>query len=148
MGELMGREMPPKVLNYLRGGRLVIVATVGPDGRPNSAPFSWVLALDSRTIRMGVNQGVATLHNVKHNGFIALSIVAADLFVTIKGTARVVRDAIEEAPLPTAVVEVQVEEVKDDAVIGRVKPGQEGTRWTDRRRLLSDTTILAALERG
>jgi len=148
MGEIIGQEMPSKVLNYLRGGKLVIVATVDPDGRPNSAPFSWVVAPDSRTIRMGINQGVATLHNIKRNGFVSLSIVAPGLFVTIKGSARVVKDAIEEAPLPTAVVEVQVEEVKDDAVIGRVKPGQEATRWTDRRRLLSDSTILGALERA
>lgn len=148
MGEIIGQEMPPKVLNYLRGGRLVVLATVGADGKPNSAPFSWVVAPDSRTIRIGVNKGVATLDNIRRNGFIALSIVSPGLFVTVKGRARVLRDAIEEAPLPTAVVEIRVEEVKDDALIGRAEPGQAGTRWTDRRRLISDSTILAALERA
>lgn len=147
MGEVIGTEMPASVLNYIHGGRIVIVATVGADGRPNCAPFSWVLAKDSRTLRLGVNQGVATLQNVRRNGAVAISITAPNLHITLKGTARVIQESIEGAPLPTAVVEVKIEEVKDDAVIGRVVPGQATTRWNDRRRLISDTTILMALER-
>ncbi|MCL4466672.1 MAG: pyridoxamine 5'-phosphate oxidase family protein [Chloroflexi bacterium] len=147
MGEIVGPEMPIKLVNFLRGGRLAIVATVGPDGKANSAPFSWVLVVDKRTLRLGVNQGVATLANIRHNGSVSVSVVGPNLFVTVKGKARVIKESLAEAQLPTAVVEIAVEEVKDDAIIGRVEPGQTPTRWTDRRRLVSDSTVLAALGR-
>ncbi|MHB1416389.1 MAG: pyridoxamine 5'-phosphate oxidase family protein [Chloroflexota bacterium] len=145
MGEVIGNELPAVVISHLRGGTVVFVATVGEDGMPNSAPFSWVVAKDSRTVRLGVNRGVATLHNIRHNGRVSISLMAGGHSVTMKGTGTVIKDNIEAAPLPTAVVEIRLHEVKDDAVIGRVDADHAPTRWTDRRRLLSDSTILAAL---
>lgn len=145
MGEIIGPELPASAVNFLRGGKIVVVTTVDREGRPNAAPFSWVVAKDNKTIRLGINQGVATLENIRHRGEVCLSLTGPELHLTVKGTARVVKDTIEDAPIPTAVVEVEVREVKDDAIIGRTRPGEERTRWTQRRRLLSDSTIISAL---
>lgn len=147
MGEVIGTELPPAVMNFVRGGRIVIVATVDEDGKPNSAPFSWAVARDSKTIRIGINHEISTLHNIRRSGQVSMTISSPDIQVTMKGTAKVVKEMIEEAPLPTAIVEVTIHEVRDDGVIGRPRPGEERVRWMDRRRLLSDTTIISALLR-
>ncbi|MHB1005852.1 MAG: pyridoxamine 5'-phosphate oxidase family protein [Chloroflexota bacterium] len=145
MGEVVGKELPPSALHFIRGGRIAIVATADRDGIPNTAPFSWLAALDSHTVRLGVNQDVTTLANIRQNGHVSITITAPELHITFKGTARVIRDNLPEAPIPTAVVEVAVEYVKDDAIMGRTTEGDERVRWTDRRRLLSDSTIIQAL---
>ena len=62
----------------------------------------------------------------------------------ISGRARVVTEGIEEVPFPMAMVEVFVEEVKDDSVIGRGAEG-EPIRWEDRRRSVSDIRVENAL---
>ena len=107
--------------------------------------FSWLVAVDSRTVRLGINQEVATLANIRQNGHVSITITAPELHITFKGTARVIKDSLPEAPIPTAVVEVAIEHVKDDAIMGRPIEGEERMRWTDRRRLLSDSTIVQAL---
>jgi nitroimidazol reductase NimA-like FMN-containing flavoprotein (pyridoxamine 5'-phosphate oxidase superfamily) len=145
LGEVIGSELPINAIHYMRGGRIVILSTVDSAGVPNAAPFSWVVAKDSQTIRIGVNTGITTLENIRANKNVCLTITSPDMHITIKGTARVIRDTIEEAPLPTAVVEVLVSEVKDDTVIGRTEDGKDRTRWTERRRLVSDSTIIQAL---
>ena len=145
MGEVIGKELPPSALNYIRGGRIAIVATADKEGRPNTAPFSWLAAVDSHTVRLGVNQKVETLANIRQNGHVSITITAPDLHITFKGTARVIKDNLPEAPIPTAVVEVAVEHVKDDAIMGRSNEGDERMRWNDRRRVLSDSTIIQAL---
>lgn len=145
MGENKGGVMPPNVINYIRGGRIVIVATVGADGKANSAPFSWVVAIDNRKLRLGANQGVATLENIRNNGSVSLTITGAELHYTIRGNAHVVKENLDDLPFPVAVVEVQVEDVKDDSTLGQPEAEGQRTRWNDRRRVLSDSTIVQAL---
>ena len=145
MGEVIGKELPPSALNFIRGGRIAIVATVDKDGIPNTAPFSWLAAVDSHTVRLGINEDVATLDNIRQNGHVSITMTAPDLHITFKGTARVIKDSLPEAPIPTAVVEIAVEHVKDDAIMGRAANGDDRVRWNDRRRLLSDRTVVQAL---
>lgn len=138
-------ELPANAINYIRGGRIVIVATVDASGRPNSAPFSWIVAKDSQTLRLGIGLGQATLENIRHSGFVSCSITAPELHLSFRGPARVIREAIPEIPIPTAVVEITVEEVKDDALIGPIDGEAKNIHWTQRRRLISDSTIVQAL---
>ncbi len=145
MGEVIGNRLPPSVTGFLRGGRIVIVATTDADGLPNSAPFSWIVAKDETTVRIGMVQGATTLENIRRSGRVSMTISSPDIQVTMKGTARVIGEQIEGSPLPTAIVEVKIEEVRDDSVIGHPEPGEGHTRWPDRRRILSDTTIITAL---
>ncbi len=145
MGEIIGNQLPSSVINFLRGGRIVIVATTDANGLPNSAPFSWIVAKDEKTVRIGIHQEGTTLENIRHSGRVSMTISSPDIQMTMKGIARVIGEQIEGSPLPTAIVEVKIEEVRDDSVIGRPQPGEERTRWPDRRRILSDTTIIAAL---
>jgi hypothetical protein len=145
MGENKGGQLPQSVINYIRGGRIVIIATADADGRPNSAPFSWVVAVDTQRVRFAANHGIATLENVRRNGYASLTITAPDLHYTFRGSARVIKENVEAIPFPAAVVEVTVEDVKDDSLIGRVEDNGDRNRWTERRRLVSDSTIIQAV---
>jgi hypothetical protein len=59
----------------------------------------------------------------------------------------VLAESIEEVPFPMAMVEVLVDEVKDDCMIGRGIAG-EVVRWEDRRRSVSDMRVEHALRRA
>jgi hypothetical protein len=145
MGESKGGQLPPNVLNYIRGGRIVIIATADEDGRPNSAPFSWVVAVDSQRVRFAANHGIATLENVRRNGYASLTITGPDLHYTFRGSARVIKETVEGLPFSAAAVEVTVEEVKDDSLLGRAENNGDRNRWTERRQVISDSTIIQAL---
>ena len=54
MSVILGNELPDRALNYLQVGRLVIMATVDERGKPDTAPMSWVIALDRHTIRIAI----------------------------------------------------------------------------------------------
>ena len=147
MSQLLGTELPDRALSYLQVGRLVIMATVDGRGRPNTAPMSWVTALDNRTIRVAVSPEVSTYRNILENDRVMLSLIGGTMTLSISGRARVLAELIEDVPFPMAMVEVLVDEVKDDSVIGRGIMG-ESVRWEDRRRAVSDMRVAQALRRA
>ncbi|MBI3979665.1 MAG: pyridoxamine 5'-phosphate oxidase family protein [Chloroflexi bacterium] len=143
MGVILGNELPEQAMEYLRGGHPVVVATLDADGWPETAPFGWVVARDPRTIRLAVNQQVGTYANIRNNGKVRLSIADGAMNISAKGRATVLKGRMESILLPTALVEVHIEEVKDDAVMGRVDG--EKIRWERRRQMASDDAVLQEL---
>lgn len=145
MGEEKGSILPPNVVNYIRGGRIVVVATTDAQGRPNSAPFSWVVAADQQRVRLAVSHGVPTLANIRRGGYASLTITGPDLHYTLRGGARVIKELLPDVPFPLAAVEVTVEEVKDDSLIGPTEEAGARTHWAERRQAVSDSTVIQAL---
>ena len=94
MSQLLGTELPDRALSYLQVGRLVIMATVDGRGRPNTAPMSWVTALDNRTIRVAVSPEVSTYHNILENDRVMLSLIGGPMILSISGRARVLAVSI------------------------------------------------------
>jgi len=131
-------------MNYLQVGRLVVVATVNDRGWPDTAPISWITALDRRTLRMAVSREVSTYRNILYNERVTLSLIGGAMTLGIRGRARVLADDMEQIPLPMAMVEVLIDEVKDDSFIGRGAEG-ELIKWEDRRRMVSDISVHNAL---
>ena len=144
MSLILGNELPDRAMNYLQVGRLVIMATVDEQGRPDTAPISWVTAVDRRTIRLAVSPQVSTYKNVLNNNHVMLALIGGAMTLSIKGRATVLTPGMEEVPFPMAMIEVAVEEVKDDSIIGRGAEG-EPVRWEDRRRSVSDISVANAL---
>jgi hypothetical protein len=130
MGKIVGHELPPRVLEALQGGVEVVLATVDAGGWPDTAPFSWVLALDVKTIRLGINSDTTTLGNVRDNGRAMLHLSGKGMVVSIKGQARVIKETMESTPFPTTLVEMTVLEVKDDSVVGRMFTSDSAVRWS------------------
>ena len=144
MSLILGNELPDRAMNYLQVGRLVVLSTVDERGWPDSAPISWIMALDRQTLRFAVSPEVSTYRNILNNDRVMLELIGGAMTIGISGTARVVAELIPDVPFPMAMVEVSVEEVKDDSVIGRGVEG-EPVRWEDRRRSVSDIRVEQAL---
>jgi Pyridoxamine 5'-phosphate oxidase len=144
MSQILGDKLPDRALTYLQVGHLVIIATVDEEGRPTAAPMSWLTALDRQTIRIAISPDVGTYHNILQNERVVLSLIGSGMRMSISGCARVIAETMEEVPFPMAMVEVLVDEVKDDSVIGRSVEG-EVIKWEDRRRTVSDIRVAKAL---
>ncbi len=145
MSQILGNQLPERAMHYLQVGRLVVLATVDERGWPDTCPISWIVALDPGTLRLAISREVSTYHNLLNNENVMISLLGGAMTLGIRGRARILADDMLEVPLPMAMVEVQVDEVKDDSVIGR---GLEGDliKWEDRRRSVSDIRVENALK--
>ena len=144
MSLILGNELPDRAMKYLQVGRLVILSTVDERGWPDSAPISWITALDRRILRFAVSPEVSTYRNILRNDRVMFELLGGAMTLGISGTARVLTESIPDVPFPMAMVEVLIEEVKDDSIIGRGVEG-EPVRWEDRRRTVSDIRVEQAL---
>ncbi|MBI3965932.1 MAG: pyridoxamine 5'-phosphate oxidase family protein [Chloroflexi bacterium] len=143
MGVTIGTELSPDAIKLLQGDRTVVLATVDANGWPDTAPFAWAVAKDTRTVRVAVNHQVATLENIRRNGRIRICLVGGGQTISIKGNGSVVKERMASVALPTAMVEIAVEEVKNDAVMGRIDG--EKVRWDRRGEVASDSAIVGEL---
>jgi predicted pyridoxine 5'-phosphate oxidase superfamily flavin-nucleotide-binding protein len=113
-------EMPEKLLQFLSQGTPVLLATYGADGWP-SIVMTWAAARDARTVRFGADVGSATQANLEREGRATLQVIGPDnILFLIKGEVRQVKDQIEAAPFPIAMVELTTTEVKDQSWPGVV----------------------------
>jgi hypothetical protein len=107
-------EMPADLVSYLAGGRLVVVATVDADGWPYTMVMNWAVARDASTLRLSLGRRTRSLANVIENGRVMIEVIGDGLIYGIRGTASVVLDEMKTAPVPSAMVQVDVELVKRD----------------------------------
>ena len=121
-------EMPPELVEWLSGGRLVVGATVDGEGRPYTMVMNSALATDARTIRFALDHRTHTLTNIRASGQMMLEVIADGAIYGISGVARVVVEQMQHAPIASALVQLDVETVKRD-----LPPGVEVTapafRW-------------------
>jgi hypothetical protein len=106
--------MPADLVSFLSGGRLVMAATVDPEGLPYTMVLNSVLALDQHTIRFALDHRTHSLVNLRANGRIMFEVVGDGLVYGVRGTATIVRETMDHAPIASALVEVTVEHVKRD----------------------------------
>ena len=118
-------ELPPEVFETLRKpdraiNPVTIVATVDPDGAPRAAPFGSVRAVTPRLLRMISLHYHDTYANLCRDGRVMVALVAPpNVAVTICGRARVVRERMNSDER-SAILEIDVEEVKNDMVAGDI----------------------------
>ncbi len=118
MSERLSGEMPSDLVDYLAGGKIVVVATVDDDGSPYTMIMNWALALDAKTLRLSLDRRTQTLRNVEANGRVMVEVIGDGLAYGVRGTARVIIEEMRHAPVPSAMVEVAVDMVKRDLVPG------------------------------
>ena len=101
-----------------RIGSAVVVATVDAHGGPHTAPFGSICFISPRIMRFGCDRKHETYENIRRNGQVVVSFVAPpDIAVSIKGHAKIAKDRMELVNTD-AVIEVGVEDVKDDLIPG------------------------------
>lgn len=118
-------EMPPELVEFLAGGRLIVGATVDAEGLPYTMVLNSAVALDARTIRFALDRRTHSLKNIEAHGAMMFEIIGDGFIFGVRGAARVIRDQMEHAPTPSALIEVSVETVKRDLPPGvQIQPPQ------------------------
>ncbi|HYP19986.1 MAG TPA: pyridoxamine 5'-phosphate oxidase family protein [Chloroflexia bacterium] len=145
MSLILGNRLPDRAMKYLQVGRLVVLATVDEQGRPDTCPVSWVVALNPSVIRLAISREVNTYHNILNNEHVMISLVGGAMTLGIRGRARALAESLDGIPLSMALIEMEVDEVKDDSVIGRGLQ-DELVKWEERRRSVSDWHVENALK--
>lgn len=108
-------DLPEKLFNFLNEGAPALLLTVDEDGYPHTA-MTWVVARDRQTIRLGGDIGSTTLVNLDREGRAGLQIIGPDnLIFLIKGRVRQIKERIEAAAFPIAMMELTVAEAKDQS---------------------------------
>lgn len=90
-------NLPANLLGYLRPGAPALLLTAGADGYATSA-YTWVVALDDKRLRFGVDDGGSAMANAQRTGLVSLQVIGPDdVSFLIKGKARQVKPRIEAA---------------------------------------------------
>jgi len=87
-------------------------------GKVLSSALSWVFAIDHKTIRFAVDSKSKILETVKERGFISLSFFAGESVYSISGPSSLITEKAENMTLKMAIIEVEVEEVRDITFYG------------------------------
>jgi uncharacterized pyridoxamine 5'-phosphate oxidase family protein len=105
-------------LENRRIGSAVIVATVDPDGGPHTAPFGSLCLVSPSILRFGCDRKHDTYANIRRNGKVMVSLVAPpDIALSIRGRAKVRKERMNLVD-SDAVIEIEVNDVKDDLIPG------------------------------
>ncbi len=120
--------MPEDLIAYLQGGRLVVGATIEANGEPYTMVMNSVVAVDDHTIRFCLDHRTHTLTNLRANSRMMLEVIGDGLVYGVRGAAKIIRDQMDHAPIPSALVELVVETVKRDLPPG-VEVDAPAFRW-------------------
>jgi hypothetical protein len=108
-------RLPGPLLDALRDGAPALLLTQGADGYPGSA-FTWLVALDDRTLRFVADLGTASYANLEREGRASLQVLAANnLAFLIKGPCVGLKPRLASVAFPAAAMELRVVEVKDQS---------------------------------
>ena len=107
-------EMPPELVAFLAGGRLVVASPLDAEGAPYTMVMNSVMAIDSVTLRFCLDRLTQTLKNIEADGRMMFEIIGDGMIYGVRGVATVIVEQMAHAPIPSAMVEVRVEAVKRD----------------------------------
>ena len=127
--KILGNEIPEEAVSLLQKGiTTAIIATVDKDGYPRTTPFGWITAKDKATLRVAVNPNHRTFENISRDGKVMVCVIdEGNISLGIKGNAKVIKERMESPSWHVSIVEINVLEVKSDALIAW--PITHGIRW-------------------
>ena len=112
---LITPELPDQLLAYLHDGAIGIILSVCEDEYPTSA-FTWVIALNSKRLRVIADHGGRTLANLQREGRAVIQIIGPDnLVFLVRGTTRLVKEDLDKAPTRVALFEMDVVGARDQS---------------------------------
>lgn len=120
-----------ELYEMLQKERFVTVSTVDYEtGGPNVSAISWVFAPSKEGVRFAVDNRSRIIENINANSKVVLNVIGNESTYSISGTAIVKVDKMEDVPLKLALVEIQINEVRDVMFYGSkisVEPKYEKT---------------------
>ena len=111
-------EMPPRLVQFLLGGKTIVVATIDDAGLPWTTLMTWAVARNPQTLTIAVDCRSRALRNVRANGKVAVEVLGDDLCYGLRGTATVEKELMQAAPFPCALVALRIEDVRDHGAAG------------------------------
>jgi len=113
---MSGNGLSKHVIDIInREATIIVVATVDEDGSPRTAPFGWVYAVDSKTLRFSTSRGHDTYKNIVRDGRVMICIMEEDnTAISVKGDTRIRKEQLESGSSHIAMVEVNITDVKSD----------------------------------
>jgi flavin reductase (DIM6/NTAB) family NADH-FMN oxidoreductase RutF len=118
MSENAPAEMPPQLVQFLLGGRALVVATADEQGAPLTTLMTWAVARNPQTLTLAVDVRSRSMRNIRASGRVAVEVLGDDICYGLRGTAVVEKELMQSAPFPCALVAVRIEEVRDHAAAG------------------------------
>lgn len=115
MSKFIGNELSEEVVElFNKELTTVILSTVTAEGFPHAMPVHLMVATDNKTIKLALMKMHKTTENIKQNSSAFISVIEGpDIAISIKGSARVVKEPME-GNAAMSMVEFIVEEVKSD----------------------------------
>jgi hypothetical protein len=103
----------------LRGGTIVVLASVSPDGVPSTAICSWIVAKGSHLLLLALDKRSSAYASIAAGSDqIALEIMADEILLSVRGRARIQRETLESVPFPCALVALDVLEIRNHMLGG------------------------------
>jgi len=127
--KILGDELPEDAFSLLQKGiTTAVISTIDQDGYPRTAPFGWITAKEKTTLRVGMSPNHRTFENISRDGKVMVCIMdEGNIGLGIKGDAKVIKDNMKTASWEVSVVEINLIEVKSDAM--ETAPITQGVRW-------------------
>jgi hypothetical protein len=110
--------MPPRLVQFLLGGKTLVVATIDDAGFPWTTLMTWAVARDTQTLTVAVDTRSRALRNIRATGKVAVEVLGDDLCYGLRGTAVVEKETMLSAPFPCALVAIKIEDVRDHGAAG------------------------------
>lgn len=111
-------EMPQRLVQFLLGGKTLVIATIDEAGLPWTTLMTWAVARDPQTLTVAVDTRSRALRNLRSNGKVAVEVLGDDLCYGLRGTAIIEKESMTSPPFPCALVAIRVEEVRDHGAAG------------------------------
>jgi len=103
-----------QLFDHLQKERFVLLSTVDHEtGGPNVSALSWVWAKDNQTILFAVDNRSRIVQNIHSNKKVVINVIVEESSYSISGNAFVNQEKINEIPLKLALIQLDVNEVRD-----------------------------------
>jgi len=107
--------LPRDLINLMRDLNVfpVVISTVDNNGNIHITFITWVYPTDERTLRIAISSKAKTAENIRQTGKVALQIFAPDKALSCYGTAKEIREKIDDMPFPVSVFEMSIDTVEN-----------------------------------
>jgi len=103
----------------LRGGTVVVLASVAPGGAASTALCSWIVAKGPQRLALALDKRSSAYGSiVAGSRFVALEVMADGVLLSIRGRAEIAQETMSAPPFPCALVCVDVVEIRDHMLEG------------------------------
>ncbi len=150
MPETVAHSLSEELFSLLQNERFVTLGTIDHESEsPALSSLSWVFAYNHQKIRFAVDNRSRIIANINKTPKVVLQVIGAGSSFAIYGNAAVTVEQLEDVPLKLAMVEIDIETVRDIMFYGSrisVEPEYEKTYNKNAAEKL-DKQVMAALRK-